>query len=246
MVEEETKERIKQIDRELTRLNSQTTMSRKLDFGFVVDNLFDELSRLQEVNNTPELRQPYQALTDKADNKLTQENEQKVDEIRNTKASFRNYYLKLKKDRKETFSISTGYIFSKLVTLTSYEEADEYRTSCSEEHNEREKLEINQLRIEFITLSSKPTKDRQQNHDDRRQEIVRQLMSMIPRNELNEMIDEGVRIDREVQQIEALAHREQQRQLTRPRSGNSGRDAREMKESKQQDSLGIPQAQREN
>ena len=49
MVEEETKERMEQIDKELKRLFSQTTLSRKLDFDFVVDNLFNELSRLQEV-----------------------------------------------------------------------------------------------------------------------------------------------------------------------------------------------------
>ena len=44
--EEETKERVKQIDAELTRLHSQTTLSRKLDFDFVVDNLFEEFGRL--------------------------------------------------------------------------------------------------------------------------------------------------------------------------------------------------------
>ena len=46
MIEEETKERIKQIDAELNRLYSQTRMSRKLDFDYIVDNLFGELSRL--------------------------------------------------------------------------------------------------------------------------------------------------------------------------------------------------------
>ena len=34
MTEEETKERIKQIDTELKKLYSQTRMSRKLDFGY--------------------------------------------------------------------------------------------------------------------------------------------------------------------------------------------------------------------
>ena len=54
--------------------------------------------------------------------------------------------------------------------------------------------------------------------------------------------------NRRIKQREASRDRGRQEQLERPRSGNSSRDAIEMKESKQQDSLGLPlpQAQRDN
>ena len=72
-------------------------------------------------------------------------------------------------------------------------------------------------------------------------------MNMVPRSELNDMIDEGITIERQVQDRERLARLQQQRELAGPSSGNSSRDSGEMKESKQQDSLGlpIPQAQRD-
>ena len=171
----------------MKRLFSQTTLSRKLDFDFIVDNLFDELSRLQEVDDTSELRQPYQNLTDKADNRLVRSNEENADEIKHAKTSLRKYYLKLKKDRKDTFLISTDFLFSKLATLTSYEEASQYRELCVREHEEREKLERDQLRIEFIFLSSKPTKDREPDHYNQRQQVVNKLIKMLPSNELNKL-----------------------------------------------------------
>ena len=247
-VEEETKERIRQIETELTDMYAQPTLNRKLDFDFVVDNLFDELCRLQGINETPAVRQPYEALTIVADNEAMREIDQKQADIRDTKAGLRNLYLKLKKERKDTFLISTGYFFGKLVKLTTSEEAMQFRTSCENEHEEKEKLLINRLGVEFIELSSKPTKDRQSDHDDRKEEIVRELMNMVSKQKLDEMIDAGIEEDRRVKQREALQHREKQRELQRPKSGNSSRDAKEMKESKQQDSLGlpIPQAQRDN
>ena len=109
--------------------------------------------------------------------------DQKQAEIADTKASIRNLYLKLKKERKDTFLISSGYLFGKLVNLTSYEEAEQFRKICLDEHNEKERLLVNRLGVEFMDLSSKPTKDRQQDHDDRKQE----------------MIDEGIRIDRQLE-----------------------------------------------
>ena len=110
------------------------------------------------------MRQPYQDLTDEADNRLIQTNEEQANEIKHAKMNLRKYDLKLKKDRKDTFLISTDFLFSKLATLTSYEEASQYRELCIKEHEEREKLEIDQLRIEFIFLSSKPTKDLEPDH----------------------------------------------------------------------------------
>ena len=219
-----------------------------MDFDFTVNNLFDELCRLQEINKTLAVRQPYEALTIVAENEAMREIDQKQAEIRDTKASMRNLYLKLKKERKDTFLISTGYLFGKLLKLTTYEEALQFRTICVNEHNENERLFVNRLGVEFMDLSGKPTKDRQQDHEDRKQEIVRELMTMVSKEKLDEMIDEGIKVDRQVKQREALQHRERQEQLARPRSGNSSRNGNEMKESKQQDSLGLPlpQAQRDN
>ena len=247
MTEEETKERIKQIDAELKRLYSQTRMSRKLDFDYTVDNLFDELSRLKEVDDMTELRRPYKSITDEIENRLALEREQKENEIEETKVNLRNQYLTLKRNRRETFSITTGFIFSKLVTLIGYNQADEFRVTCINEHEELETTEINKLGIEFMEISRKPTKERRSTAD-RKQEIVTLLMNRVPRRELNNMIDEGIKVERQVQERERLMQQQQQRKLAGPRSGNNSRDSREMKESKQQDSLGlpIPQAQREN
>ena len=77
---------------------------------------------------------------------------------------------------------------------------------------------------------------------------MNQLINMLPRNELSELIDEGVRLDKEVQQKETLAHLQRQNELAQPKSGNSSRDTMEVKESKQQDDLDlpIPQAQRDD
>ena len=223
-------------------------MSRKLDFDYTVDNLFGELSRLQEVNDTPEFRQPYQAITDIIENRLALEREQNENEIEDSKVNLRNQYLTLKRDRRETFLITTGFIFSRLVTLIGYNQTDEFRARCINEHEELETREINKLGIEFMEISRKPTKQRKSTDDDRKQEIVTQLMNMVPRRELNDMIDEGIKVERQVQEKERLAEQQQQRELAGPTSGNSGGDSREMKESKQQDSLGlpIPQAQRDN
>ena len=226
-------------------------MSRKLDFGYTVDNLFDELSRLKEVDDTPELRRPYKSLTDRIENRLALEREQKQNEIEEAKVNLRNQHLTLKRNRREyTFLLTTGFIFSKLTTLIGYNEADTFRQKCIEEHEELETTEINKLGIEFMEISSKPTKERKSTDDDRKQEIVRLLMNMVPREQLNNMIDEGIQTERLVQERERLMQQQQQqqRQLAGPRSGNSGRDSREMKESKQQDSLGLPlpQAQRDN
>ena len=247
-LEGETKERINQIESELTRLYSATTLSRKLDFDFAVDNLFDELSRLQEIDDTPALRQPYQALTVVADNEAMREIEQKEADIVDIKANLRNLCLKLNKNRKDTFLISTEYLFSKLMQLTSHDEATQFRTACLREHDDKEELYIKQLGIEFMDLSSKPTKDREQDHDDRKEQIVRELGNMVSRIELNEMIDDGIKADRRVKQREAMRQSGRQRQLARPRSENRSRDSKEMKESKQQDGLGlpIPQAQRDD
>ena len=110
MIEEETKERIKQVEAELTRLYSQARTSRKLDFEYTVDNLFGELSRLQEVNDTPEFRQPYQEITDRMENQLNQERERKEDEIRTTRTNLRDQYLTLKRNRRESFEMTTGFI----------------------------------------------------------------------------------------------------------------------------------------
>ena len=205
-----------------------------------MDNLFDELSKLQGINDTSALRQPYQAFTDTADNEAMQQLDQKEADIAAAKAGLRNLYLKLKKERKDTFEIATGYLFGKLTNLTSYNEAAEFRASCIKEHNDKEELYIKQLGIEFMDLSSKPTNDRKQDHDDRKEQIVRELGSMVSRNELNEMIDEGIKADRRVKQREARAQSERQKQLAGPRSGNRSREQKEMKESKQQDSLGLP------
>ena len=76
-----------------------------------MDNLFDELSRLKEVDDTPELRRPYKSITDRIENRLALEREQKENEIEETKVNSRNQYLTLKRDRRETFLITTGFIF---------------------------------------------------------------------------------------------------------------------------------------
>ena len=91
MMEKQTQERIKQIDAELNKLYGRTRMSRKLDFDYTVDNLFGELSRLQEVNDTPEFRRPYQAITDRIENRLASEREQKENEIEEAKVNLRTH-----------------------------------------------------------------------------------------------------------------------------------------------------------
>ena len=213
-----------------------------------MDNLFDELSRLRKVDDTPELRRPYKSITDRLENRLALERDQKQNEIEETKANLRDQYLILKRNRKDTFLLTTGFIFSRLVTLIGYNQADEFRVRCINEHDELETADIKKLGIEFMDLSIKPTKERRSIDDDRKQEIVRLLINRVPRKELNDMIDEGIKIEKRIQQQERLAQQQQQRELAGPRSGNISRDSREMKESKQQDSLGlpIPQAQREN
>ena len=134
------------------------------------------------------------------------------------------------------------------MTLIGYEQADQFRIRCMNENEELETAEINKLGIEFMAISNKPTKERKSTDDDRKQEIVRHLMNVVPRIELNKMIDEGIKFEKQIQEKERLAQRQQQRELAGPRSGNGSRDSGEMKESKQQDSLGlpIPQAQRDN
>ena len=163
------------------------------------------------------------------------EREHKQNEIEEAKVNLRNQYLTLKRNRIDTFLLTIGFIFSKLTTLIGYNEADIFRQKCIEEHEELETNEINKLGIEFMEISRKPTKERKST-DDRKQEIVRLLMNMVPREQLNNMIDEGIQTERLVQERERLMQQQQQqqRQLAGPRSGNSGRDSREMKESKQQ------------
>ena len=257
MMEEQHKERINEIDNELRRLYSVSTLSRKLDFDYVVDNLFDELSKLQKVDNTPELRQPYQMLTKQVDREAIQSNQQQQqNDLKEAKDSLRNYYLKLKKDRKDTFLITTGFLFSKIVQLSSYEEADAYRTLCINAHNELERKEISKLGIEFMAISGKATKHRTPADHERKLKIIDELRKLVPRTRLNQMIEESMSLEKRIKERESLAYlqqqqqrpRQQQRQIVQPRSGNIARGPREMMESKQQDSLGlpVPQAQREN
>ena len=78
---EREKERVEEIERELTELYNRTTVSRPLDFGYKVDNLFMELSRIKGVPDTPQFRAPFENLTVKADNVLLQEGEEKRKEI---------------------------------------------------------------------------------------------------------------------------------------------------------------------
>ena len=190
MLEEETKERIKQIQAELTRLYSQTRTSRKLDFEFIVDNLFGELLRLEEVNDTPEFRRPYEEITEKIENQAIEEKERKENEITETKTNLRNQYLIFKRNRRQSFELTTGFIFSKLVALVGNQRADEY---------------INRLGIEFMVIARKPTRERRAADDDRKQEIIRNLMNVVPGIELNKMIEEGIKVEKRVRDREQLA-----------------------------------------
>ena len=56
-----------EIENELTDLYNRTTSSRPLDFGFKVDNLFMELSRLKNVPDTARLRGPYENMRKRLD-----------------------------------------------------------------------------------------------------------------------------------------------------------------------------------
>ena len=150
---ERAKERAQEIEMELTELYNQTTMSRPLDFGFKVDNLFMELSRMREVPDTPELRAPFENLTIKADNAIIQDDEQKRIEIEQTKTDLRNQYLVLPRNRNERFSITVGYLFSKLNTLIGYDEADKFRQICIDENEEMQNKEIAKLGQEFIEIA---------------------------------------------------------------------------------------------
>ena len=168
---EREKERVEEIEKELTELYNRTTLSRPLDFGYKIDNLFMELSRLKEVSDTAEFRAPYEKLTIEADNAVRQEVEKKKREIEQTKTDLRNQYLVLERNRNDRFSITIGYLFDKLTLLIGYDEADRFRQTCIDEHEEMENKEIINLGREFIAIARKPTFDRDMN--ERRKQKTR-------------------------------------------------------------------------
>ena len=242
---ERAKERVEEIENELTDLFNRTTSSRPLDFDFKVDNLFMELSRIKDVPDTPEFRKPFENLTIRADEALLKQQEKRRKEIEQTKIDLRNQYLVLRRNRNERFAITEAYLVDKLTMFIGHEPANQFRQKCIDENEELENKDIADLGQEYIKIAGKSTFDRDMNDEDRRREIITMLKGRVPQSEVDEMIQEGLRIEDRVKQRERSAESRRQRSQMRATID----DESERKEEKKQQGnlrLPIPQAQREN
>ena len=63
-------------------------------------------------------------------------------ETEQTKTDLRNQYLVLRRNRNDRFSITVGYLFSKLSGLIGYDEADQFRQKCIDENEELQNYQI--------------------------------------------------------------------------------------------------------
>ena len=123
-----------------------------------------------------------------------------------------------------------------------------YNQECINRNEEIENAEIAKLGQEFIKISGKSTLDRDMNDEDRRKEILRLLRVNVPQSQLDEMIQEGKRIENRVKQRERAAELRRQASQGQRLQVERKENIERKEERKQQDSLGlpIPQAQREN
>ena len=116
-----------------------------------------------------------------------------------------------------------------------------------DKHEEIEDKEMIDLGQEFMAIANKPTSDRDIRDEDRKQEILTILRKKIPQSQLNEMIQDALRTENRIKQRERAAELRRQQAERNVVNGNIN-EQKEMKESKEQDSSGLPlpQAQREN